>query len=737
MAINSTDSTEPPNSGRGDQNIAHGDGYLDWALRTEFAFLGGNRDWWIPLLVELREKVELQKFASQAFESRDDVFISSLYVNPTRSLSKARFCTLAVRREALNTVLAGPLFKDVLRYELGHPMVASDKSGIAPTQEKYVAGAGSAFAGAPRTQMLAQNEPSEATHSGSPLSPSSGGASAPTAQGHAGTGSSPIANASPTASGAIAGARRAGNPRVVVGVIDDGIAFAHRRFRTRNNDSRFKGFWNQEPLPGSTILPGIGAGWKLTQDQITALIKTHTSLPCGLVDEDRLYRSAGHNNVARGIAHGTHVADDACGMEPADVMPDSPLLVGVQLPSRVTRDTSGALLKTFVVDALHYIADCTDGSGSLGVPATTPLVINLSYGPTSGPHDGSSGLEAAIDDFVRNRSVDAPTTVVLGAGNHHLARMHARLDLAPQGAPAATQSLAWRLPPDDRTPSFLEIWLPRWPLGATRPNVRVRVETPAGIRSNWVGQGDTVPLTQNGVAIGRIAYLLAVFSADRDSIRIDLNPNEGNDPPVAHAPCGTWKIEIDNLGDQAELHAYIARDDPPLGYRRRGRQSRFEDAAYRVYHPISGDLLEHDQPASRVKRANTLSGIATGEKTIVVGGAIGRKLRASRYSACGPGLADATGGFRPGPSAVSASDASLALPGRLAAGTRSAGAVPMNGTSVAAPQVTRFAAAVLAAGGVLTNANIGGMTKAVPGGPAARVGFGLVDVAGLERKPRR
>ena len=35
-------------------------------------------------------------------------------------------------------------------------------------------------------------------------------------------------------------------PRVVVGVIDDGLAFAHERFRLSNGNTRFKYFLNQD-----------------------------------------------------------------------------------------------------------------------------------------------------------------------------------------------------------------------------------------------------------------------------------------------------------------------------------------------------------------------------------------------------------------------------------------------------------------------------------------------------------
>ena len=148
---------------------------------------------------------------------------------------------------------------------------------------------------------------------------------------------------------------------VVVGVIDDGIAFAQQRFRKVAGGqvrSRVEYWWLQDgvyqgqPLPFGRELDNVG---------IDALLTTCTH--GGVIDEDELYRRAGltdfrlpgHKSAAWRISHGAHVMDQACGYEQDDLnRPERPI-VCVQLPIRVTAETSGAHLLPYVHLAMIYI----------------------------------------------------------------------------------------------------------------------------------------------------------------------------------------------------------------------------------------------------------------------------------------------------------------------------------------------------------------------------------------------
>jgi hypothetical protein len=150
------------------------------------------------------------------------------------------------------------------------------------------------------------------------------------------------------------------------------------------------------------------------------------------------------------------------------------------------------------------------------------------------------------------------------------------------------------------------------------------------------------------------------------------------------------------------VQGWIQRDDTPLGYPIRGRQSYFDEACY-VRFDAQGREIEEDsnQPLCLVKRAGSINAIATGNQTIVAGGYLRKELRIARYSAGGP-ITPPPGGILPQnlrkPDAALASDDSKVHFGVLAAGGRSGSRVAINGTSVAAPQGARWVADQLAAG---------------------------------------
>jgi hypothetical protein len=412
------------------------------------------------------------------------------------------------------------------------------------------------------------------------------------------------------------------------------------------------------------------------------------------VDEDQVYRATGHlrfgDSVYRSVAlrssHGAHVTDLACGADEASATQSNPLVL-VQLPSAVTADTSGSSLHNHLLDALRYIIGRADDVAVRCDSGRLPLVVNLSYGMTAGPHDGGSIIEAAIDELIALRdSPQAPFAVVLPAGNSRLTRCHANIALAAQ----AEQTLRWRILPDDRTPSHLEIWLP----SAGRPDVAVRIGPPGGATSPWIRRGQTWAWEVAGRCLCHVAYVDArARGATRDMLLVSVAETAAPEGETHVAPMGTWEIAVRNLGDATTVDAWVQRDDTPFGYPVRGRQSRFDDAAY-AYRDGAGRLVETDN-SSPVRRAATLNALATGRRTLVVGGLQRDSLRPAPYSALGPALPPSA---RTGPDLMAPSEDSAARQGVRAAGTRSGSTAAMNGTSVAAPQVARWIAAEMAAG---------------------------------------
>lgn len=485
---------------------------------------------------------------------------------------------------------------------------------------------------------------------------------------------------------------------VVIGIIDDGLAFAHERFRN-GLGTRVEFWWLQD----GTYLKGpsnLLYGRELGKADIDALLQQCTS--AGLVDEDEVYQRAGlndftfdsHKSAAWRLSHGTHVMDLACGFESAAGRNDRPIVI-VQLPARVTADTSGADLRPYAAEAIDYILACADRIAQARGVGILPVVINLSYGTIGGPHDGTSPFERFIDRRVAQWKARGSTLdVIIPSGNSHLSRCHAEIAFAN---PGSTVDLPWRTLPDDRTPNYLDIWLPpRSAAGASR--VKLKVKPPGGNKGPYIEEGSNALLEwrdANGNVYCQVHYTFFPAPTARGRFRIRVRPSAALDPAAALAPAGLWKVRLNNksLTPAEPVQAWIERDESLYGHPLRGRQSYFDDPLYERYDEAGRDI-EIDRTLSPVRRARLLNSLATGRDTVVVGGYVRETRVPCKYSAAGPVTAPRSAQAPPrvGPDALIVSDDSLPHGGVLAAASRSGGVVAMNGTSVAAPQIARWLA---------------------------------------------
>ena len=489
---------------------------------------------------------------------------------------------------------------------------------------------------------------------------------------------------------------------VVVGIIDDGLAIGHERFRKSAGSTRIEYVWVQDGIPPSTLLT---EGREIDKATIDAWLSASTH--AGLVDEEEFYRQAGladfaiardlHRPVAWRRAHGTHVLDVATGAEPGG-RPDWPIIC-VQLPIATVGMPETSTLGHYIIYGVWYIL-----LRSLFVPgAALPVVINISYGISDGPHDGTHPIETAIEFIAGLWSAvfGVDVEVVIASGNSYLDRLHAEVTFPSAGS--QTKDICWRVQPDDKTDSVVEIWLPYGP-PATSNRLEVTLIAPDGSATTALGEipgslaEDWPP--SGSPTLGQVAY--GQSSAGRSHFRITVDPTAGIDSPGPFAPSGLWIIRLKNLAlaNGAVVHAYIARDHAPYGYPRRGRQSFFDDRLYERY-DNAGRPIEVDN-ASIVKRAGSMNAMATGDKPSVIGGFFRKdrpplEYRPVKYSAGGPIVSPGLP-HRDGPDALAVSDNSAVHRGVLAAGTRSRSLVAMNGTSIAAPRITRWVAEQLANG---------------------------------------
>jgi|GEM_PF-292974 len=650
------------------------DPYLVWADATAFDDLGGPPRGWVRVIIELAETVpdggelagnasgcnELtaqlfaERFDNMSEESNAWIRVPSLYRFPTLNLEKTRFLTAFVTGRFFDE-LDKSLKGFVKRFEIGLPVVPDDVRPPASDDDEALA-----HGCVPEFSPIVQMQDTQQK----------------------------VENADTE------------RHEVFVGVIDDGIAFAHQRFRTCDNppDTRIEYFWNQDDRRHEP--PGPSYGQELHKTDIDGWMKQ--CVHGELVDEDAVYEFVGYVDVRKRWAHGTEVLDLACG-EPSHASgqgltsqkgsptqpPRRPRIICVQFKTagRTIRDTSGLWFAVYALDALRYVLRRAHDAAN-GAPYS--VVINLSYGYIAGPHDGSSIIERAIDELIL--ASRHQLCVVVPAGNSNLARCHAQFSIAID----ASRKINWRVLPDCATPSFLEIWLPP---NADATRLTVQIRTPWHDDSPSIYLNDVYTWQPGRHVLCTVVYLDRVATGDRHMILIALAPTITDDPERDAAPGAAWEIWLANDGDAPlELNAWVQRNETAYGYPLRGRQSRFEDPKYARFDECGRDRdYDYGNERSWVKRDGTLSSVATGEHTVVIGAYRLSDGKAASYSATGPSAHKAG---RDGPDATAVGDDSVARLGVLGASTRSGAVLALTGTSAATPQVARLLAEQLMAKGL-------------------------------------
>jgi hypothetical protein len=406
-------------------------------------------------------------------------------------------------------------------------------------------------------------------------------------------------------------------------------------------------------------------------------------------------------------SHGTFVLDLAAGpmplpsrvanlppgfnappsWQPADDDASRCPVVAVQLDYGTVQDTSGGSMNVGVLDALLYILSRCD--------AAAEITVNISFGTLAGPHDGTSVLEAAMDQLVA--LYEGRLRLVLAAGNGYQSRTHANIPLSAARKPPAPwrrkATLAWQVQPDDRTQSFLELWLPP---GAH--DVEIEITPPGRAPLPPLRLGESRMWTDDAQQpCCALIYPRSVATGDNGTCALlALSRTFSFQPGAVTAPAGRWRVKLSTSSGEAVVDAYIERDDIVNGARNGARQSHFEDEDY-----VLGAAVDSPSDPTLIRRSGSFNSIATGARTVSAGA-----TRMSHTTAV-PGVPDPEWALysprkpdpdrsrpeRPGvvkvPRAEGFGDENPALQGVTAAGSRSGALVRLRGTSAASPQVTR------------------------------------------------
>lgn len=507
-------------------------------------------------------------------------------------------------------------------------------------------------------------------------------------------------------------------PPVVLGCIDSAFPIASKRYLDSSTDrTRIVRFWNQEIKPSTLgkklkTLPKdpSGTDFDYGRELIPFLPRSLTPNPNNatwllpnlnaISYDSNYYLSTRLTASLRRMTHGSHVLDLFAGLtnpssrisksrdfknneDGSATKPPSRLaihgqhalnapIVLVQFPKYAVDDPSGRWLGRNVLDGLHYIVETAKtlekGSAKVG-----KIIVNLSWGPQTGPHDRSTLLEEAIDAMiVKGRNTQRELEVILPIGNSREARAHARFHLN-----ATTPDLQWCIPPDGRTPSFLEIW---WPIGTDIANVEVELTAPDGV----VFSSMPNKIVTNVVNAQTISSITLMHQGNNLMALIALLPTYSKKFASGTAPHGIWKIKCKStLPMTDQIHTYIARSDHNMGATRKAKSSYFRDPVYEAVRSHKSAETVNLIPNSAVQKYGTLSGLCTGHHTRVASGVRYSENVPVRYSSLGP--------FRNGikyPYEYP-TDVSRMVMGWPAGGTRDVTVVRLIGTSAASPQLAR------------------------------------------------
>lgn len=531
---------------------------------------------------------------------------------------------------------------------------------------------------------------------------------------------------------------------VVIGVIDDGAAFAHATMLEPNGrNSRVKLVWNQTQqishLNGqvwrtpcdSTGKEVTWYGSALEASNIAALIKAN--LVHGELDELGCYAAlVSDKGAVRALrsreSHGAAVLAAAAGsLDATNVIPLSadasqqmrPLeisdaasrapVIFVDLPHELITISSGRWMSICALDGVRFIIEQARARFQrTESKSRVPVVINISSGSSAGPHDGSSIFESALTEILKS---DPLIAVTLAAGNSRLARCHVVETMIPG---VDQVSICLRIPPAKKFETYVEIW-PEWfdAAGKKLPDspetLTLEIESPYGekrtlhcdddgirFREKQANRGATKAEYENNDQADVIAGALFASNVSQSNGRpmallvvAATAPHER----LVSAPFGNWTIRATNKSQHTlRINAWIERDETVYGIRRPQIAHFIKDAN------ALGSVLDWDDITDRsVSRQQTTSNFANADKAFAVAAGVGGRADGfvSSYSGAGAGGSDLYGGR---PFFVARADRSPAQPGIPAWGNYRSARRHMNGTSIAAPQVARVIANAFARG---------------------------------------
>jgi minor extracellular serine protease Vpr len=213
---------------------------------------------------------------------------------------------------------------------------------------------------------------------------------------------------------------------VVVGILDVGLDYTHPAFYdTLGNKYRIKRVWEQKST--GTPPAGFSYGKELTD-----------SLSIVTDGTDNVLQT--HGTHVAGIAAGSGYGSATSGKYRGVAFESDIVMVGITPPS--SQWTSAGM--SDIIDGINYVYTY---AASVGKPA----VVNLSWGCTVGPHDGTSLFSQACDNLT-----GAGKLFVVSAGNNGTNNVHVKKDFLVTDSLLKTVVNFSTYLPEKKT--WLDIW---------------------------------------------------------------------------------------------------------------------------------------------------------------------------------------------------------------------------------------------------------------------------------------
>ncbi len=328
----------------------------------------------------------------------------------------------------------------------------------------------------------------------------------------------------------------------MVCVIDSGIDWGHDDFRTGSNlsNSKIEYIWDQTLSPqsgevspsqrGDSELSGFDYGVEYSRSDV----------------ENSFGQSNPDVRSEDPVGHGTHVAGTAVSTGNAH---SEGKYEGVAPGADIIAVKAGNEKFSFsnVIDGMNYCGEVADDQGK-------PVVVNMSLGSNRGPHDGTSAVSEAIDDFSGSGRI-----VVTSAGNAGDSDIHLQDDVSANSSTSFDFEIEEYNntigPNASRNDVKFDIWI------NSKSNFSVSVTSPSG---NTVSQdsggsiddgtSDGTIFISNKVAGEPIGGIEEPPKNDDRRIQIDVYDSSARPAPET----GTWTVEITNKSDaESTFHSWF------------------------------------------------------------------------------------------------------------------------------------------------------------------------------------